>query len=67
MLITANAVASAPGIAGAAPKNYCADLKGVDNGQTGQPVFVDPTTGMDPASASSRNAPRALGSARSTA
>ncbi|MCV7179313.1 esterase [Mycolicibacterium sphagni] len=35
-LVTAIAVASAPGIAVAAPKNYCADLKGVDNGQTCQ-------------------------------
>jgi hypothetical protein len=35
-LVAAVAVASTPGIAGAAPKNYCADLKGVDNGQTCQ-------------------------------
>lgn len=41
-LITAIAVASAPGIAGAAPKNYCADLKGVDNGQTCQIQQSDP-------------------------
>ena len=41
-LVTAIAVASAPGIAGAAPKNYCADLKGVDNGQTCQIQHSDP-------------------------
>ncbi|WP_445170387.1 esterase [Mycolicibacterium sp. Dal123E01] len=35
-LVTAVALASAPGIAGAAPKNYCAELKGIDNGQTCQ-------------------------------
>jgi hypothetical protein len=41
-LVTAIAVASAPGIAGAAPKNYCADLKGVDNGQACQIQLSDP-------------------------
>ncbi|KDF02032.1 hypothetical protein Y900_024660 [Mycolicibacterium aromaticivorans JS19b1 = JCM 16368] len=33
-LIAAAAIAGAPGVAAAAPKNYCGDLKGVDNGQT---------------------------------
>ncbi len=32
--LIAAAIAGAPGIAAAAPKNYCAELKGVDNGQT---------------------------------
>jgi hypothetical protein len=41
-LATAFTVASAPGIAGAAPKNYCADLKGVDDGQTCQIQQSDP-------------------------
>ncbi|PND58541.1 immunogenic protein MPB64 [Mycobacterium sp. ENV421] len=33
-LIAAAAITGAPGIAAAAPTNYCGDLKGVDNGQT---------------------------------
>ncbi|WP_431231798.1 esterase [Mycolicibacterium psychrotolerans] len=32
--LIAAAIAGAPGIAAAAPKNYCAELKGIDNGQT---------------------------------
>ncbi|BBY67176.1 esterase [Mycolicibacterium helvum] len=41
-LVTAIAVASAPGVAGAAPKTYCADLKGIDNGQTCQIQVSNP-------------------------
>lgn len=41
-LVLAVAVAGAPGIAAAAPKNYCAELKGVDNGQTCQIQLTDP-------------------------
>ena len=41
-LVTAITVASAPGIAAAAPKNYCADIKGVDNGQSCQIQLSDP-------------------------
>jgi Protein of unknown function (DUF3298) len=41
-LITAVAIASAPGIAAAAPKNYCTDIKGVDNGQTCLIQLSDP-------------------------
>jgi hypothetical protein len=41
-LVTALAVAAAPGVAAAAPKNLCADLKGVDNGQTCQIQQTDP-------------------------
>ena len=42
MLVTAIAVAGTPGIGGAAPTNYCTDLKGVDNGQTCQIQQSDP-------------------------
>ncbi|MCX2929768.1 RsiV family protein [Mycobacterium sp. CVI_P3] len=42
-LVAAVTVASAPGIAGAAPKNYCADLKGVDNDQTCQILMSEPS------------------------
>lgn len=41
-LVTAAAVASCPAVASAAPKNYCADLKGVDTGQTCQIELNDP-------------------------
>ena len=34
VLATAMVVSAGPAIATAAPKNYCADLKGVNNGQT---------------------------------
>lgn len=41
MLVTAIAIAGVPGVAAAAP-NYCADLKGTDNGQTCQIQQSDP-------------------------
>ncbi len=41
-LVTAVTVASSPGIAAAAPRNYCADLKGVDTGQVCQIQLSDP-------------------------
>ena len=42
VLVTSLAVVGAPGIAAAAPSNYCADLKGVDDGQTCQIRQSDP-------------------------
>ncbi|WP_179469164.1 esterase [Mycolicibacterium vinylchloridicum] len=41
-VLAAITVASAPGIAGAAPTNVCTDLTGVDNGQTCQIQQSDP-------------------------
>jgi hypothetical protein len=42
VLATAFVVSAGPAIASAAPKNYCADLKGVSNGQTCQIQLDDP-------------------------
>jgi hypothetical protein len=42
VLATAIVVSASPGIAAAAPKNYCADLKGVNTGQTCQIQLDDP-------------------------
>lgn len=41
-LVAAATVAACPGIASAAPKNYCADLKGIDTGQSCQIQVSDP-------------------------
>ncbi|MGY4709220.1 esterase [Mycolicibacterium sp. CBM1] len=41
-LVAAAVLAGCPGIAAAAPKNYCVDLKGVDSGQTCQITVSDP-------------------------
>ncbi|GAC1399155.1 MAG: immunoprotective protein Mpt64 [Mycobacterium sp.] len=42
MLITAAVLFESSGVAAAAPKNYCADLKGVDTGQACQIQISDP-------------------------
>lgn len=42
MSVLALAVLAAPGIAGAAPKNYCTDLKGVDSGNVCRIKVIDP-------------------------
>jgi Protein of unknown function (DUF3298) len=42
VLVAALASFSCPGVAAAAPKNYCADLKGTDTGQTCQIQMSDP-------------------------
>jgi hypothetical protein len=47
VLATAIVVSAAPAIATAAPKNYCADLKGVNNGQTCQIQLDDPAYNVD--------------------
>jgi hypothetical protein len=47
VLATAIIVSAGPAIATAAPKNYCADLKGVNNGQTCQIQLDDPAYTVD--------------------
>jgi hypothetical protein len=47
VLATALVVAASQAIATAAPKNYCADLKGVSNGQTCQIQLDDPAYTVD--------------------
>ena len=42
VLATAIVISASPAIAMAAPKNYCADLKGVDTGQACQIQLSDP-------------------------
>ena len=42
-VITAVAIGGCPGIAAAAPKNYCTDIKGIDTGQTCQIDLADPS------------------------
>lgn len=42
MLVTALVLLSSPGVAAAAPKNYCADLKGIQAGQVCQIQVTDP-------------------------
>jgi hypothetical protein len=43
VLVTALVPLGCPGVAAAAPKNYCADLKGVDTGQMCQIQMSDPS------------------------
>jgi len=47
VLATAIAVSAGPAVAAAAPKNYCADLKGVITGQTCQIQLDDPAYTVD--------------------
>jgi Protein of unknown function (DUF3298) len=47
VLITAVVVFSCPGVAAAAPKNYCTDLKGIDTGQMCQIQISDPAYSLN--------------------
>jgi hypothetical protein len=47
VLVTAVVVFSCSGVAAAAPKNYCADLKGIDTGQMCQIQISDPAYNLN--------------------
>lgn len=47
VLVTATAIFGSPGIAAAAPKDYCAELKGANTGSTCQIQLSDPAYSVD--------------------